>query len=277
MAALSVFVAAEGIESVPAARRTSAARGTCGGRASAVLMRIEISCDLGEARTEEERAVEARLWTLVDAANVACGGHVGDRESMREAVRAASRNGVILGAHPSFPDREGFGRRPMEIPPDALARSLREQIGVLRGIAEEEGVELRRVKPHGALYNLAHTDEKLASIVAEAVQESGWLALVASPGSALLGAGERLGLEVIAEAFGDRRYRNDGSLVPRSEKGALLLDINEAAAQVERLATLGRVVTAAGEEIPIRFATVCVHGDMPDAVARVEAIRKIRG
>ena len=240
-------------------------------------MRIEISCDLGEARTDEERAAEARLWTLVDAANVACGGHVGDRESMREAVRAASRQRVILGAHPSFPDREGFGRRAMEIAPDALARSLREQVDALREIAEEEGVELRRVKPHGALYNLAHMDENLASIVAEAVRQSGRLALVASPGSALLAVGERLGLEVIAEAFGDRRYRKDGSLVPRSEKGALLLDLDEAASQVEMLATRGRVVTVEGEEIPIRFATLCVHGDMPDAVARVEAIRaKIR-
>jgi 5-oxoprolinase (ATP-hydrolysing) subunit A len=236
-------------------------------------MRIEISCDLGEARTDAERAVEARLWTLVDAANVACGGHVGDPESMREAVRAAARHGVILGAHPSFPDREGFGRRPMEIDPDALARSLREQIGALREIGEEEGVELRRVKPHGALYNLAHADQDLASVVAEAVEQSGRLALVASPGSALLAAGERLGLEVIAEAFGDRRYRRDGSLVPRSEKGALLLDLDEAASQAEGLATRGGVVTAEGVEIPIRFATLCVHGDMPDAVARVEAIR----
>lgn len=236
-------------------------------------MRFEISCDLGEARTDEERAAEARLWMVVDAANVACGGHVGDRDSMREAVRAASRQGVILGAHPSFPDREGFGRRVMEIAPDALARSLREQIGALREIAEEEDVELRRVKPHGALYNMAHIDENLASVVAEVVQQCGRLALVASPGSALLAAGERLGLEVIAEAFGDRRYRKDGSLVPRSEKGALLLDLDEAASQVERLATRGRVVSAEGEEIAIRFATLCVHGDMPDAVARVEAIR----
>jgi 5-oxoprolinase (ATP-hydrolysing) subunit A len=241
-------------------------------------MRIEISCDLGEARTDAERSVEARLWALVDAANVACGGHVGDRDSMREAVRAASRHGVILGAHPSFPDREGFGRRAIEIHPEALARSLREQIGELRKIAEEEGVELRRVKPHGALYNLAHSDENLARMVAEAVDLSGALALVASPGSALLAAGERLGLEVIPEAFGDRRYRRDGSLVPRSEKGALLLDVDQAASQAEKLATQGRVLTAEGEEIPIRFATLCVHGDMPDAVARVEAIRaKIRG
>jgi 5-oxoprolinase (ATP-hydrolysing) subunit A len=236
-------------------------------------MRIEISCDLGEAQTDEERAVEARLWTLVDAANVACGGHIGDRDSMREAVRAASRHRVILGAHPSFPDKEGFGRRAMEIAPDALARSLREQIDELREIAEDEGVELRRVKPHGALYNLAHSEENLATIVARSVAAVGQLALVAAPGSALLAAGERLGLEVIPEAFGDRRYRRDGSLVPRNHKSALLLDLDEAASQVENLATRGMVETVEGEEIPIRFATLCVHGDMPDAVARLEAIR----
>lgn len=236
-------------------------------------MRIELSCDLGEARTAAERAVEERLWELVDAANVACGGHVGGRESMRAAVRAASRNGVILGAHPSFPDPEGFGRRRMDMAPDTLRRSLREQIGALREISNEEGVELRRVKPHGALYNLARTDESLAGSVAEAVAESGAFALVSAPGSALLAAGQRLGLEVIAEAFGDRRYRNDGSLVPRSESGALLLDCAEAAGQVATLAATGRVRTVEGEEIPIPFGTICVHGDMPDAVARAEAIR----
>src|SRR5271169_1119816 len=114
---------------------------------------IEISCDLGEARTEEERALETQLWPLIDAANVACGGHVGDAESMHDATVLARFHGVILGAHPSYPDREFFGRRTIEIDHDQLVRSLVEQIGTLREIARAEDVSLVRIKPHGALYN----------------------------------------------------------------------------------------------------------------------------
>lgn len=237
-------------------------------------MNLEISCDLGEAFTVEETLVEGALWPLVDAANVACGGHAGDRESMRAAVALAARHGVVLGAHPSFPDRAGFGRRRIEIEPSDLRVALARQVGELREIATSAGVLLRRIKPHGALYNEAHHDRELARIVVDAALAAApRSALVAAPGSALLEEARRRGLDVVREAFADRRYRSDGSLVPRSAPGALLLDFAEAAGQGARLAATGTVLAEDGSEVQIEFDTLCVHGDMPDSVERVRAIR----
>lgn len=240
--------------------------------------RVEISCDLGEARDAAEAETEAGLWELIDAANVACGGHAGDDVSMHAAAARARTLDVILGAHPSYPDPEGFGRRSISIPDEELAASLRRQISRLRAIAAAEGVRLARVKPHGALYNDAHRDAHLAALVAAVVADvDRAMALVASPGSELLAAGERIGLPSIREAFGDRRYRGDGSLVARSEPGALLLAADDAAAQALQLARSGDVMTAAGVRIPIAFDTLCVHGDMPDAVSRLRRIREVLG
>lgn len=218
--------------------------------------------------------MERELWPLVDAANVACGGHAGDRASMRAAVALAARHGVILGAHPSFPDRDGFGRRRIEIEPADLRRAIETQIGELREIAEGAGVSLRRIKPHGALYNEAHHDRELAAVVVEAASAvAPSAALVAAPGSALLEAARSEGLEVVREAFADRRYRSDGSLVPRSSPGALLLDFVDAAGQAARLAATGTVLAEDGAEVRIDFDTLCVHGDMPGAAERVRRIR----
>ncbi|MHB0970670.1 MAG: 5-oxoprolinase subunit PxpA [Thermoanaerobaculia bacterium] len=240
--------------------------------------RLEISCDLGEARDAAEAETEAELWALVDAANVACGGHTGDDVSMHAAAARARELDVILGAHPSYPDPEGFGRRSISIPDEELAASLRRQVSRLRAIAATEGVRLARVKPHGALYNDAHHNAHLARLVAAVVADiDGGIALVASPGSELLAAAERAGLSFIREAFGDRRYRADGSLVARSEAGALLLDADDAAAQALQLARNGDVMTATGLRIPIAFDTLCVHGDMPDAGRRLRRIREALG
>lgn len=235
---------------------------------------VQLSCDLGESRNADERRVEAELWALVDAANVACGGHVGDASSMREAVLRARDGGVILGAHPSYPDREGFGRRSIDIPFPQLRASLRSQIDGLRTIAEREGVPLARVKPHGALYNDAHHDDELARCIVDAVRDvSAAIAVVAAPGSRLLACAEREGLQTVREAFADRRYRCDGSLVPRSEPGSLLLQVEEAAQQAYRLAMERVVVADDGTRVSVDFETLCVHGDMEDSVARLRAIR----
>lgn len=239
------------------------------------IPKIEISCDLGEARDAAGEETESRLWDLVDAANVACGGHIGDDESMHRAAARARERGIILGAHPSYPDADGFGRRSISIPDEELAASLRRQISRLRGIAADERVRLARVKTHGALYNDAHRDAHLAALIVAVVSGiDPLLAIVAAPGSAVLAAAQRCGLPVIREAFGDRRYRDDGSLVPRSEAQALLLDVDEAAAQALQLARSGEVTTVSGTRVPIRFETLCVHGDMPDAVARLRGIRE---
>ena len=224
---------------------------------------IELSADLGEAATDEERIVERAIWPLVDAANVACGGHAGDEDSMREAVLAATRLGVILGAHPSYPDRASFGRAPMNIAPPVLRSSLVAQISALRNHASANGARLERVKAHGALYNEAHRDRALADVLVAAVRAvDPSLALVAAAKSEMAEAARAAGLRVVREAFADRRYRDDGSLVPRSESNALLT-VEESAAQAEMLA----------RERTIEFDTICIHADMPGAVERLEAIR----
>ncbi|HUP46745.1 MAG TPA: LamB/YcsF family protein [Thermoanaerobaculia bacterium] len=226
---------------------------------------IELSADLGEAATDEERAVEREIWALIDAANVACGGHAGDEESMREAALAASRLGVVLGAHPSYPDRENFGRKSMVIDGASLSESLGQQIERLRTIAERERVKLERVKPHGALYSDAHRDRTLAELIVGAMRRvDPALAIVASDTSEMAAAARDAGTPVIREAFADRGYRADGSLVPRSEPGALL-SIEEAANQA------GRLVRG---EMAIAFDTLCIHADMERSVDRLKAIRK---
>lgn len=221
---------------------------------------IDISCDLGEGESQEDRLREERIWPLITSANVACGGHAGDRDSMELAVRHCAALGVTLGAHPSYPDRLHFGRSRVDITEEALRQSLIEQISELRDIAEESGVRLGHVKPHGALYNEAHHDASLARLIVEAVTAvDPSLMIVAAPGSELLrAAGER----GVPEGFGDRRYLSDGSLAPRGTENALLLDYDTAAAQAVELAKSGR------------FATLCVHGDMENAPERLTRIRE---
>ncbi|MEO8218004.1 MAG: 5-oxoprolinase subunit PxpA [Acidobacteriota bacterium] len=236
---------------------------------------IDLSCDLGEGSSPEEWQIEERLWPLISAANVACGGHAGDRNSMELAVHHAQLHGVLLGAHPSYPDRIHFGRLSVEIDHDELCRFLIEQIEELHEIALDDGLQLQRVKAHGALYNDAHRDPALAKIVvAAAGSVDRQLALVAAPGSAMLKAAESAGMSAIREAFIDRRYRADGSLQPRSEAGALLLDIHEAADQAVMLACESSVISADGRRLAVPFDTLCIHGDMPDAVARLEESRR---
>lgn len=234
---------------------------------------IELSCDLGEASDAAGRAAEAEIWAMVGAANVACGGHAGDAASMREAVERAARYGVRLGAHPSYPDREGFGRQRMTIAPERLRASLVEQMEALRAAAGSAGVPLERAKAHGALYNEAVHDEALAEIVVDAIEAvDARIAIVAQPHSRMIAAARRRGLPTIREAFADRRYAPDGSLVPRSDPRALLLNPADAAAQAVLLAAEHRARTSVGK-VAVEFETLCVHGDMARAVERLVGIR----
>ncbi|HYM61007.1 MAG TPA: 5-oxoprolinase subunit PxpA [Thermoanaerobaculia bacterium] len=234
---------------------------------------IDLSCDLGEASTDSERETEARIWPLIASANVACGGHAGNRDSMTYAARQARQLGVHLGAHPSFPDRENFGRKPMVIAPEDLLTSLADQIATLRRIAGREGVDLRFVKPHGALYNQAHRDRALAAtIVAAMRQVDPALAIVAPAASQMAVAARTAGTSVIAEAFADRRYEPTGELVARGTPGALLT-VDEAAGQAEHLVREGIAIARDGTRVPIEFDTVCIHADMERSVERLMAIR----
>ncbi|HET8797100.1 MAG TPA: LamB/YcsF family protein [Thermoanaerobaculia bacterium] len=223
-------------------------------------MIVELSADLGEGSPGEDE-----IWPLIDRANVACGGHVGDDDSMRAAAALAARHGVTLGAHPSYPDREHFGRRSMPMAPAALRVSLRAQIAALGRFAP-----VHHVKPHGALYNDAHKDRALADVVVSALDAD--IALVAPDHSQMAAAARAAGIRVIREAFADRRYEPDGSLTPRSVPGSTLT-IEEAVAQAALLAREGVVIARDRTRVAISFDTICIHADMDGAVERLRAIR----
>lgn len=230
---------------------------------------IDLSADLGEGSPGEET-----VWTLVTTANVACGGHIGDAASMAYAARQAQNLGVRLGAHPSYPDRENFGRKPLSMQPDDLRASLAAQIRGLRDIATDHGVRMTHVKPHGALYNQAHHDNALAAVIVAAMRDvDPGLALVCAASSQMAMAAQLAGMAVLREAFADRRYEPDGALVARGTPGALLT-VEEAASQASLLANEGAVITRDGTRIAVAFDTLCVHSDMEGAVERLTAIRK---
>ena len=202
---------------------------------------IDLSADLAEGAADEDQ-----IWPMITSANIACGGHVGDRQSMTDAIRRARRYNVRVGAHPSYPDRANFGRKSMTIAPPALRASLVDQIGALRDIASREGVPLHFVKPHGALYNDTHKDVVLAGIMVDAIRDvDRRLAIVCANSSEMATAARTSGMTVIREAFADRRYNADGSLVSRSIPGSLLT-VDEAAEQAALLAR---------ERHPARVAT----------------------
>ncbi len=225
---------------------------------------IDLSADLGEGSPGEDE-----IWPLIHSANVACGGHVGDEASMRDAVARAAAHGVTLGAHPSSPDREHFGRRSLEIAPQVLRESLIEQISALRALGD-----LRHVKPHGALYNDAHKNRALAEVIVDAMRAvDPEIALVAPDHSEMAAAARDAGTPVIREAFADRRYEPDGALVSRKQPGATLT-IGEAAEQAALLANEGLVIARDGTRFALAFDTLCIHADMEGAVERLRAIRQ---
>ena len=237
-------------------------------------MKIDLSCDLGEAITPDELRSEAEIWPLVTSANIACGGHVGDESSMTRAVAEALRCRVQLGAHPSYPDRPNFGRASSSISPRDLVASLVEQLNLLRAIAAKQGGKLRHVKAHGALYNDAHHDRARATSIVDAVSAvDGSMELVCASGSQVEVVARERGVPLVLEAFADRRYRPDGTLQPRKEAGSLLETNDDAVTQALLLAREQRVIASDGTSVTIPFATLCLHGDMGGAVERIRAVR----
>lgn len=233
---------------------------------------IDLSADLAEGSPGEDE-----IWPLISSANVACGGHVGDEQTMTAAVRYARRHNVKLGAHPSYPDRVNFGRKTMAMAAPALRATLTEQIKALRAIAQRDGVPLLHVKPHGALYNDAHKDVVLSGVIVAAMRDvDSNLAIVCSDMSEMAAAARASGMKVIREAFADRRYNPDGSLVSRSIVGSLL-SVEEAAEQAAMLARERAVIARDGSRVPVAFDTICIHADMEHAVDRLKAIRRRLG
>jgi UPF0271 protein len=220
------------------------------------MKRIDLNADVGEGCGADEA-----LFELVSSANVACGWHAGDETTMRETVRQALAAGVAIGAHPSFPDRENFGRMPMTRSPEDVRADVTAQVRVLASIVEAAGGRLRHVKPHGALYNQAAKDEALARAIAAAVRDfDPALALVGLAGSASIRAAREAGLRAVEEGFADRAYTAAGELVARGSPGALIDDEARAVRQVHEL--IGRGVE-----------TICLHGDAPQALAFARRIR----
>ena len=233
-------------------------------------MHVDLNADLGEGAPHD-----AELLALVSSANIACGWHAGDARLMQATVVAALAQGVALGAHPSYPDRENFGRSEMQLTPDEVRADLIYQIGALDALVRAAGGRLHHVKPHGALYNQAARDPALADAVADAVLAvSPGLALYGLAGSELLRAAERAGLRAVAEVFADRGYRADGSLVPRSQPGAFVHDTAEAVARTLTMVREGVVQAATGEMVPLQAQTICLHGDGPHALAFARAIHQ---
>ena len=237
-------------------------------------MHINLNADLGEGFGPWRMGDDRALLAIVRSANVACGFHAGDPMVMTDTVRHAREAGVSIGAHPAFPDLQGFGRRPMQLSPSELQAVIGYQVGALMGIAQAQGVAVTHVKPHGAMNNMACEDAAMARVVAEAVKAiDPGLILLAPALSELAAAGRAAGLRVADEVFADRSYTDEGNLTPRSQPGAVLHDSDTCVAHVLRMVERGGIVAASGKFLPCSFASVCVHGDNAHAVATAKAVR----
>ncbi len=237
-------------------------------------MPIDLNCDMGESFGVYTIGHDAEVMPYITSANVACGFHGGDPMVIRDTVRLAKRYGVAVGAHPGFPDLVGFGRRELHMTPREVEDSLIYQIGAVAGLAAAEGVRLQHVKAHGALYNMAVRSRELAEAIARAIAAvDRTLVMLGLPDSELLRAGANYGLRVAAEAFADRAYEPDGSLVSRRKPGAVIHDPEAVVARVVRMAR-DRVVEAIdGSTVRLQVDTICTHGDTPGAH---ELVRRIR-
>jgi UPF0271 protein len=236
---------------------------------------IDLNSDLGESFGRWTLGNDTALLELVSSANVACGFHAGDPSVMRRTCQQAAELDVAVGAQVSYRDLAGFGRRFMDVDPGQLADEVLYQIGALDAFARAAGIRVRYVKPHGALYNAIVSHAAQAAAVVDAVRRyDAELAVLGLPGSAFLSIAERAGIQTFREAFADRAYAPDGTLVPRREQGAVLDDAAEIAARCLRLARDGEVVAVDGSVLEVRPESICVHGDSPDAVAAARATRE---
>jgi len=236
--------------------------------------RVDLNCDMGESFGAYQIGADEAVFPFITSANVACGFHGGDPTVMRLTVNRAKQHGVAVGAHPGFPDLIGFGRRNMDVAPDDAYDMVVYQVGALLGVARAAGVELQHVKAHGALYNMAATKPDLAAAIARAVRDlDRGLVLFGLPGSHLISEGESAGLTTASEAFADRNYMPDGSLVSRKRADAHVHDADEAVARAIRMVREGKVRAVDGTDVVMRADTICLHGDGPHAVEFAQRLR----
>jgi UPF0271 protein len=235
---------------------------------------IDLNCDMGESYGAWTMGQDLALLDLITSANIACGFHAGDPATMQRTVQLAVAKGVALGAHPSLPDLQGFGRRTMNMTPEEARGLTLYQIGALDAFARAAKTRLHHVKPHGALYNMAAKNRPLAEAIAGAVQDfDPDLILVGLSGSELISSGQKIGLRCASEVFADRGYEVDGSLSPRDQPGAMITDEEIAVRRVLRMVLEGRVESRTGVEVALQADTVCIHGDQPKALAFARRLR----
>lgn len=237
--------------------------------------KINLNADLGESFGAWQMGNDAEMLRVVCSANLACGFHGGDPLVMRQTLRLAREHGVSVGAHPSYPDLQGFGRRRMAMAPDELEAAILYQISALDGMAKVEGLQVSHVKPHGALNNAASADRALAEVVVRAIRAYDPQMILLAPAlSELCAAGHAAGLSVVEEIFADRAYLDDGQLVPRSRPDAMIHGAEASYAHVRRMLDEGAVISVSGKRLPCGIGSICVHGDGPEAVATARHLRE---
>jgi 5-oxoprolinase (ATP-hydrolysing) subunit A len=237
--------------------------------------RVDLNCDMGESFGAYRIGADEDVFPFITSANVACGYHGGDPSVMRSTIARARQRGVAVGAHPGLPDLIGFGRRSMDVTPEEVYDMVVYQVGALLGFTKAAKVELQHVKAHGALYNMAAVKRELATAIAHAVRDvDPGLVLFGLPGSHLITEAEAAGLTAASEAFADRNYMNDGSLVSRRRPDAQIHDAGECVTRAIRMVREGRIRSVDGVELELRVDTICIHGDGPHAVVFAEKIRE---
>ena len=239
------------------------------------MFTVDLNCDMGESFGAWQMGRDVELMDSVSSINVACGFHAGDASVIRKTIEAAIEKGVCIGAHPSFPDLQGFGRREMRMSPKEIFDIALYQIAAVKGMCEALGGNLHHVKPHGALYNQAAKDKDLAAAIAEATKAlDPKLIFYGLANSLLISEAERAGLETASEAFADRTYQADGNLTNRSQPGALIETPEKSAAQVLEIIRAQTVTATGGEKVSVKADTVCIHGDGKHAVEFAREIRR---
>jgi UPF0271 protein len=239
------------------------------------MYKIDLNSDIGESFGAYSMGDDEAVMDAVTSANVACGFHAGDPLVMKKTIKNCAAKGVAVGAHPGYPDLVGFGRRNMKCTPEEEYADCLYQIGALSAFCRTNGLALQHVKPHGAMYNQAAKDPGLARAIARAVKDSGEnIILMGLANSEFENAAKEMGVPFAAEAFADRGYMPDGSLVPRSQPGAIIHDVEEAAKRVVRMVTEGTVGAVDGTVINFRPQSICMHGDTPEAVDMAKTVRR---
>ena len=234
---------------------------------------IDLNCDMGESYGAWKMGADAEVMPHISSANIACGYHGGDPATIRKTVRLAVDHGVAVGAHPSLPDRQGFGRRPMKISSQDMYDLVVYQAGAVEGFARAAGVKLHHIKCHGALYNMAATDEGLSEAMVRAAKDLGVMLYVLSR-SKNYEIAKKAGIAVAGEVFADRGYSDDGTLAPRDQPGGMIEDKAKSVQQALAMVEQGYVTSLSGKRVAVAADTLCLHGDQPGAVAFARAIRK---